>query len=197
MGFRRKSHDLWKSVSKKKKKGTITTCGLKWYKLSRARGAFNNASARRATGRTPPERERSPARYRALATQAGWCVAYTGTMATVQFLISSALCVALFHIYLLQYFYCSIDQMKCFSMLVSAIYVHNRLETEIEINKLSERSLSFNSTTFCPSRARRSARIPERTSDQQKLDLATFDCLVYSCLCMITVIGVGSKGVWE
>ena len=38
-------------------------------------GAFNNMSARRATGRTPPERERSPARQRALATQADSCVA--------------------------------------------------------------------------------------------------------------------------
>ena len=34
------------------------------------RGAFNNASAGRATGRASPERERSPVRYRALATQA-------------------------------------------------------------------------------------------------------------------------------
>ena len=55
--------------------------------------------------------------------------------------------------------------MKYFSILISAIYVHNRPHTEIEkINKLSELSLSFNSTTFCPSRARWSAYIPEHTS---------------------------------
>ena len=34
------------------------------------RSAFKTVSARRATERTPPERERSPARQRALATQA-------------------------------------------------------------------------------------------------------------------------------
>ena len=38
-------------------------------------GAFNNMSTRRSTEFTPPERERSPARQRALATQADGCVA--------------------------------------------------------------------------------------------------------------------------
>ena len=39
-----------------------------------SRGAFNNVSARHSTKCTHPERERSPARQRVLATQADSCV---------------------------------------------------------------------------------------------------------------------------
>ena len=52
----------------------VSFCSLR-IEIPPIRGAFNNVSARRATKHTPPERERSPARQEALATQADSCVA--------------------------------------------------------------------------------------------------------------------------
>ena len=85
-----------------------------------------NVSERRATERTPPERERSPARQRAIATQADSCVAlYIQYGPYKQFLIGLILGVAIIFPCLSQCFDCNIDYINCCNILIKFVYVHN------------------------------------------------------------------------
>ena len=122
---------------------------------------------RRATERVLSERESSLGRPWGPATQAERCVALRfqyGDRINNFWLAQYRVLPYSSHVYC-SVFDCSIDQIKCFSILINVIYAHNGTHIEIEKREKNiRRALAIVQLIFIPSRVWSSARILERTS---------------------------------